>query len=272
VKVLDLFCGGGGAAVGYKRAGAVEIIGVDLMPQPRYPFDFIRMDAMEVLDRGGLRHRSRFVELADFDLIHASPPCQRYSVATLSARRRGIVYPDLYLPVRDRLVSGVVPWVIENVIGSPAGPGRFVLCGSMFGLTVRRHRTFEWSASSRLPFLPPCAHVGEVVSLFGDAFTRGRFVRLEKGQEAMGIDWMRTSELCEAIPPAYTEWVGRALWGTERVCEFRVVGSCRKCGQAIPFTKAGRPREFCSDQHRYAWHATRRRVAGADHAAAEAIA
>lgn len=137
-RLLDLFCGAGGTAMGYYQAG-FEVIGVDMNPQPHFPFEFIQADAMTFPIEG-------------FDVIHASPPCQLYSAANRFVRRP---YPDLVGPIRQRIRHTGLPYVIENVPGAPLlNPG--TLCGTMFGLSVYRHRLFE----SNLPLTFPsrCTH------------------------------------------------------------------------------------------------------------------
>jgi DNA (cytosine-5)-methyltransferase 1 len=198
-RLLGLFCGAGGAAVGYRRAG-FDVVGVDIAPQPHYPFEFHQADALTW-------------PLDGFDAIHASPPCQAYS---WSARRwHDVERVDLVEPTRDRLRSVAVPFVIENVIGAPLHQP-FTLCGRMFGLPLIRHRRFESSALLwPLPGHP--RHVGLVgrgeavtVAGHGGDNIRGHGSRADK-QRAMGIDWMSDVELNEAIPPAYTEWIGAQL-------------------------------------------------------------
>lgn len=190
--------------MGYHRAG-FEVVGVDIKPQPHYPFEFHQADALTF-------------PLDGFDAIHASPPCQAYSSAT----PRQHSHPDLYAPTRDLLVASGLPYAIENVIGAPYGHGVF-LCGSMFGLTVdgewiQRHRNFE---SSLFMFQPACQHPAGRRSLLvtGHAFIReardidrhSRQGPFELAERLMGIDWMTRKELVQAIPPAYTEWIGRQL-------------------------------------------------------------
>jgi len=213
MRVLDLFCGAGGAAMGYHRAG-FEVVGVDINPQPHYPFEFHQADALTY-------------PLGGFDAIHASPPCQAYSRAALLAERQGGKRStvDLVVPVRELLQSTGLPYVIENVEGSPVEG--LMLCGSVFGLGVRRHRLFESNVWLGSP--GACRHreQGRPVGLYGrmgdvvkgtDSLT-GRWVtggttavNIEEAQVAIGIDWApRWPELKEAIPPAYTEWIGRQL-------------------------------------------------------------
>lgn len=203
-RVLDLFCGAGGAAEGYRQAfGDVEIIGVDIAPQPRYPFTFVQADAMEYPADG-------------FDFIHASPPCQAF---TAYRRRPDHVgeYPDLIAPTRERLEATGVPYVIENVRGAPLLDTAIQLCGSSFGLDVRRHRLFE---SNVTMLAPPCNH-GWQTPRFPPATNRTNLrstvevgvwrIPLDVQQRAMGIDWMELRELSEAIPPAYTRWLGNRI-------------------------------------------------------------
>lgn len=206
-RLLDLFCGAGGAAMGYHRAG-FEVVGVDLHPQPRYPFEFHKGDALTY-------------PLDGFDAIHASPPCQHYSTMTRMQGPAAVAaHPSLIGPTRTRLLAAAVPWVIENVAGarselrSPA-----MLCGSMFGLQgggyrLRRHRLFE----SGLFLWPPgpCSHVGQALAVYGhpggsSSRDRRKFGSTADWREGMGIGWMTNDELAQAIPPAFTEWIGRQL-------------------------------------------------------------
>lgn len=207
-RLLDLFCGAGGASEGYERAG-FRVVGVDVGPQPNYPFDFIQMDALDALDSEVWR---------PFDAVHASPPCQAYSA--MSECRPGLAsgYAALIGAVRDRLVLTGKPWVIENVPGAPLASGDdlfgahgVLLCGQMFGLELYRHRIFETSFPITQP--PHPAHVvpasaaghwepGTIISVAGHVSP------IAVAEKVMGIDWMTRDELAEAIPPAYTEWIG----------------------------------------------------------------
>jgi DNA (cytosine-5)-methyltransferase 1 len=206
MKLLDLFCGAGGAAAGYWQAG-FQVHGVDQKPQPRYPFPFTQADALEYLAS---------VKTGEFALIHASPPCQAYSTAT-AARHRGR-HPDLVGPVRDALVKLGTPWVIENVPGAPMNY-HVTLCGTMFGLRVYRHRRFE---TSHLVWQP--SHPEHRVKAGGHKAQRQRKAHYLAGGfvtitghvgtycgPAMGIGWMTGAELTQAIPPAYTRWLGEQL-------------------------------------------------------------
>lgn len=190
--------------MGYHRAGFDEIVGVDIVKQPGYPFGFIQADALDWVKRP-----------LEFDLIHASPPCQAYSNLR---RLTGRTYPELIEPIRE-LIKGY-PYIIENVVGAPLH-NPVMLCGSMFaGLRVLRHRLFE----SNFPLLAPAhprhslvfthdkrkAHHGLLNQ--DESFiqvTGGGNSTLKNARHAMGIDWMTKPELNEAIPPAYTEYLGR---------------------------------------------------------------
>jgi hypothetical protein len=203
-RLLDLFCGAGGAAVGYHRAG-FDVVGVDINPQPHYPFEFHQGDAMTW-------------PLDGFDAIHASPPCQVFSRAghlrTAQGGKASSI--DLLTPTLKRLKG--YRYVVENVPGAPiAGT---MLCGSMFGLKVRRHRIFEGSQSFERRSTV-CDHVTQgrpvgVYHVMNDHVPHGGTTArdLAEGQAAMGIDWMPWKALTQAIPPAYTEWIGAALMRT----------------------------------------------------------
>jgi DNA (cytosine-5)-methyltransferase 1 len=214
-RLLDLFCGAGGAAMGYHRAG-FEVVGVDIRPQPHYPFEFHQADA---LSSGWIPAE---YSLKDFDVIHASPPCQAHvQWQGINRARNGQVpdHPDLIAPIRERLVASGLPYVIENVVGAPLR-NTVLLCGSMFGLGVRRHRLFE---SNVLLLRQPCRHLGDEVAIYGKLDGRRVWTRRDETEvrvartlslafEAMGIDWMMTwDELREAILPAYTEFIGGLL-------------------------------------------------------------
>lgn len=209
-RLLDLFCGAGGAGMGYHRAG-FEVVGVDVETQPNYPFEFFQGDAIEVLEgvaKGAWPRR--------FDAIHASPPCQSFTAYRRKGHGVGDGYPDLIEPLRELLEATGLPYVIENVPGAPLREP-VQLCGSSFGLDVRRHRLFE---SNVALLVPPCNHSWQTPR-FPQATNRKNLRRtvevgvwripLEVQQQAMGIDWMTLRELSEAIPPAYTEHVGLQL-------------------------------------------------------------
>jgi DNA (cytosine-5)-methyltransferase 1 len=209
-RLLDLFCGAGGAAVGYHRAG-FTVVGVDIARQDHYPFTYIETDALDVLR---LENWAELVE--NHDVIHASPPCQTYSAYRRRGNGVGGNYPDLIAEVRDLLQATDKPYLIENI---PSAPLRnpVVVCGSSFGLDLQRHRLFE----SNLPLVaPPCNHDWQTPR-FPQATNRANLRRtVEVGAyrchryapSAMGIDWMTGPELTEAIPPAYTEFLGRQVY------------------------------------------------------------
>jgi DNA (cytosine-5)-methyltransferase 1 len=207
-RLLDLFCGAGGAGAGYSRAG-FDIVGVDINPQPHYPFDFIQGDAL-----GALRSFECFEGI---DAIHASPPCQAYS--TMS-NRHGSISPLLIDEVRDLFYATHVPYVIENVVGARRHMhSPLLLHGDMFGLGVYRPRLFE----SNMLFLAPTARrptdAAAVYGQRGDSrllWTRNdgselRCATLTEAQQAMGMHWADWHGIKEAIPPAYTEHIGQQL-------------------------------------------------------------
>jgi len=203
--MLDLFCCAGGAAWGYHLAG-FDVLGVDIAPQPHYPFQFFEGDA---LSREGEWCFWRF------DAIHASPPCQAYTMAQ-NAAKNAAAHPDLVAPVRDLLRVTGLPYVIENVVGAPL-ENPVTICGLSLGLNIKRHRLFE---SNVALMVPPCVDDArrDYYVIFGHecrsrrtGTAAGRKNRIAVGREAMGIDWMTRGELSEAIPPAYTELIGHQL-------------------------------------------------------------
>lgn len=219
-RILDLCCGAGGATAGYLDAGFDEAVGVDLYPQPRYPATFLQQDAIRFL--GELMNDSApGVSLDDFDAIHASPPCQAHSDLQKQSKR---AYPDLIAPLRRLLEATGLPYVIENVEGAPL-IDPVVLCGTMFpGLRVIRHRLFETNWPLEAPHHPKHPLVfthDKRKSHYGRLDQDTSFVQVTGGGNAsvanklaaMGIDWMTGREVNEAIPPAYTEYVGRHLLG-----------------------------------------------------------
>jgi DNA (cytosine-5)-methyltransferase 1 len=235
LRLLDLFCGAGGCARGYQEAG-FHVTGVDSKPQPRYAGDvFVQGDALEYVAAHG----------REFDVIHASPPCQAYTSMRHMGKTAGQDAPDLVAPTREALRSLGSLFVIENVVGAPVTKW-LLLCGSMFGLGVmrsgewqelRRHRLFE---SNFLLLGPRCQHrSGRTLPVWGDGRPSRREARkaraiaiygdhpqrtlkdvtyrvnrahsLAEAREAMGIDWMEWREITQAIPPAYTRFIGEQL-------------------------------------------------------------
>ena len=207
MKILDLFCKAGGASVGYNRAG-FEVIGIDIAKQKRYPFDFILRDAIEALNDKSF--------ISQFDAIAASPPCQTHSITQhlRNAQGKKTDKIDLIPETRAGVIASGLPYIIENVPGAPLiNPVQ--LCGSSFGLKVRRHRRFE----SNIKLIGSvCDHAkqGRPVGIYGsmrDDIPKGGKTAstIEEARESMGIDWMIWKELVEAIPPAYTEFLGLQL-------------------------------------------------------------
>ena len=207
MRILDLFCGAGGAGMGYHRAG-LDVVGVDIKPQPRYPFEFHQADAVGFSPDG-------------YDAIHASPPCQHYASITAVRGRQGD-HADLIAATRDLLIASGLPYVIENVPDArPKLRDPTMLCGSALGLPLKRHRYFETSFAL---MSPGCAHGmhrkryrirqhgREMDTAFCYVFGGGQAGQpVATWREAMDIDWMTVDELSQAIPPAYTEWIGHYL-------------------------------------------------------------
>jgi DNA (cytosine-5)-methyltransferase 1 len=205
-RLLDLFCGAGGAGMGYFRAG-FEVVGVDIAPQPRYPFECHQADALDFLRE----------HAAEFDAIHASPPCQGYSVCRFLPQNAGNVYALLIDGVRAELQSVGKPYVIENVSGAPLETP-VILEGRMFGLKVLRKRLFECSPFLLSPPISPMKkrkYVADISEFergqYGFVGVYGQRFAVPVAREAMGIDWMTRAELAQAIPPAYTEFIGTQL-------------------------------------------------------------
>jgi DNA (cytosine-5)-methyltransferase 1 len=203
-KALDLFCKAGGTSMGLHRAG-FEVTGVDIEPQKRYPFNFVLGDALEYVALHG----------HNYDLIVAGPPCQLYSVtSSLSS----VNHPDLVEPTREALKTTRKPYIIENVPGAPL-ENPIKLCGTMFpNLRVIRHRLFECEPVIWFP-PSPCQHIGRTAKrgVFG-TFQNGYYLTVtgegflrDEARVAMGISWMSSKELSQAIPPAYTEWLGKQM-------------------------------------------------------------
>jgi DNA (cytosine-5)-methyltransferase 1 len=207
--LLDLFCGAGGCAMGYHRAG-FDVVGVDHLPQPHYPFEFIQVDAMSFLY--GRR-------MDQYAAIHASPPCQAYSAM---ARCVKTLAPRLIPELRRHLIRIGLPYVIENVEGAPLQGNVVKLCGTMFpGVRVRRHRIFELSDHLPLILTPPCDCTNGVIRgtlighRCGGKVAPGRIrppaATESERRSAIGVEWMSGREARQAIPPAYTEFIGRQL-------------------------------------------------------------
>ena len=198
-RLLDLFSGAGGAAVGYNRAG-FEVVGVDIDLQPNYPLEFHQADALEYLEEHGNK----------FDVIHASPPCQKFSFMQ-NMHKNTEEHPDFIEPTRVLLEEIGKPYIIENVPGAPIRVD-LMLCGTMFGLRVIKHRHFE--SNVPMPLLTPvCNHTDVYDRFHGGEQARGE---REKFSKVQGIDWFMTRyEVRQAIPPAYTEFIGRAIMEVE---------------------------------------------------------
>ncbi len=199
-KLLDLFCKAGGASVGYARAG-FDVEGVDIEPQPNYPFKFYQADALTF-------------PLEGFDAYHASPPCQAFTMAGQQWRSAGIVYHDYIPATRALLIETGKPYVIENVPGAPL-INPTMLNGAMFGMRIRRKRLFEHNFEIPFKLIPPDAksnfRMGRPPGQ-DEVFTPvGHFSGVELAKRIMQIDWMGQKELAQAIPPVYTEYIGQYL-------------------------------------------------------------
>lgn len=205
-RLLDLFCGQGGASHGYQQAG-FDVTGVDIRPITHHPpgTAFIHADALAYLTGHG--HK--------YDAIHASPPCRAYTYARFSAPRR-YSHPDLIGPVREALKATGRPYIIENVPGAPLH-NPVTLCGAMFDLQTYRHRLFEtsWNLRGQMPLhhahtartarMGRPAGVGEYHSFVGN------FSGLERAREVMEMPWANQDGIRQAVPPAYTRWIGERL-------------------------------------------------------------
>ena len=204
MKLLNLYCGVGGASAGYAAAG-FEVTGIDLKHGKRYPYTYIKGDVLQYL--------KDFDFLQSFDVIHASPPCQTHSITQhlRNAQGKTTSKVDLIPQTRAALIASGKPYIIENVPGSPL-VNPIQLCGSAFNLKVRRHRLFESNMSLKGSI---CNHKaqGRPVGVYGslkDEIPKGgkTAISIDEAREAMGISWAIWTELVEAIPPAYTKYLG----------------------------------------------------------------
>jgi DNA (cytosine-5)-methyltransferase 1 len=212
-KCLDLFCCAGGAGMGYYLAG-FDMVGVDIEIQPEYPFEFIQADAIKYVKEHG----------HEYDFIHASPPCQHFTKYNNCRKNLKEKYEDLIEPTRQALIESGKPYVIENVVGAPL-LNPITLCGSMFGLDVRRHRLFESNMDLEQP---KCKHEiwqpnrypggrsrekGNARVLCRGTIEVGRWnIPIETQKAGMGIDWISNlRKLSESIPPAYTKFIGEQV-------------------------------------------------------------
>ncbi|MFC9115013.1 class I SAM-dependent methyltransferase [Streptomyces sp. NPDC057092] len=186
LRLLDVCCGAGGLSMGYYLAG-FDVVGVDIAPQPNYPFPFVQADGIDYVAQHG--HA--------FDLVHGSWPCERYARVT-KWRGNPDDHPDLVGPGREVMQATGRPWVIENVPEAPLRPD-YLLCGTQFGLSIRRHRAFETSWGGGGDLVPPCWH------------RKGLLAFEHKGErayaDAMGCTWMTNLEARKAVPPAYSQWL-----------------------------------------------------------------
>jgi DNA (cytosine-5)-methyltransferase 1 len=202
-KLLDLYCGGGGASYGYELAGW-DVTGVDNIPQPKYRGKFVQADALDYL----------MAHYHEFDAIHASPPCQKYTKAGVQFRAYGKEYPDLIGPTRDLLKTTGLPYVIENVPDAPLH-NPILLCGTMFGIRTYRHRLFESNIELKQPEHPehvaPNAKMGRRVREGEYIQYVGHFTGLKMVQDMTGLHWLGVRELAQSIPPQYAEFLGGQL-------------------------------------------------------------
>lgn len=201
-RALDLFCCAGGATRGLQLAG-YHVTGVDIRWQRHYVGDrFFRADALEV-------------DLDGYDLIWASPPCQLWSELTPADRRAS--HLDLIAPIRERLQQTTTPWIIENVYGALAQlRSPVMLCGTMFGMNIWRHRWFEIGNADPFFLLPPCNHDGHpiLISGHGSRIINGKRnprVPMPIKSREIGIDWMNREEMSEAIPPTYSKFLAEQI-------------------------------------------------------------
>ena len=217
MKLLDLYCCAGGASVGYQRAG-FDVVGVDISPQPRYPFEFVLGDAVEFARNHG----------REFDAIHASPPCQAHTCLRHIANKE---HKDWIAETRAVLKETGLPYVIENVMGAPL-ENPIMLCGTYFGLKFYRHRIFECSFDVTTPKHSPHndnCRTGKgisnkgFVSIAGDGGVGCGKGGMAYARAAMGVDWTNRAELSQAIPPAYAEFIGRQMIAHIVTSQFKAV-------------------------------------------------
>jgi len=226
MRLLDLFCGAGGAAMGYHRAG-FEVVGVDNKAQPHYPFEFHESDALSFPTDG-------------FDVIHASPPCQHFTKYGNCRDDFKHKYENLLPQTREKLINSGLPYIIENVPGSPM-LDHIILCGSMFGLDVQRHRLFECNFNvsklkcdhsvwepNRFPGGRSRERGGPRVKCRGTVEIGRWNIPIKTQQEAMGIGWIPVlKSLSESIPPSYTEYIGNQL-------KINITNKCTGHEKAVP--------------------------------------
>lgn len=199
-KLLDLYCGGGGASFGYELAG-FEVTGVDIVKQTNYVGDFVCDDAITFL----------LDCYAQYDCVHASPPCQAYSKLTASLRHRGKQYSDLVQVTRDALISTNLPYIIENVVGAPL-IGPILLCGTMFNIPTYRHRLFESNIPlytlEHKPHVVKCNYPGRRPKDGEFIEYAGHFPGADIVKRFTGLTWLTTNQLAQSIPPQYTRFLG----------------------------------------------------------------
>lgn len=203
LKLLDLYCCGGGAGFGYEQAG-FKVTGIDIEPQPKHRGLFIQADAIEYLKK----------HYQDYDVIHASPPCQAYSMASMQFRKAGKKYVDLIEETRQELIKTGKPYIIENVPDSPL-INPIVLCGAMFGMKTYRHRLFESNIQIEQPLHPahnaPNAKMGRKPKEGEFIQYVGHFSGVKMVQDMTGLHWLGQYELAQSIPPQYTKYIGEQV-------------------------------------------------------------
>lgn len=203
MKLLDLYCCGGGAGYGYELAG-FDVTGIDIEPQPKHRGKFIQADAIEYLNN----------HFHEYDVIHASPPCQAYSKASMQFRQQGKEYVDLIKATREALIKTNKPYIIENVPGSPL-INPITLCGSMFGMKTYRHRLFESNIKLITPHHHPHSNKNAKMGRKPkeDEFIQyvGHFSGVGQVQEMTGLHWLGQHELAQSIPPQYTKFIGEQI-------------------------------------------------------------